>query len=69
MTVGVTWNLLTRPGMTSIFMRNDGTPKLWMTSGECRLNWTVWSTGSTSVGICEAVPDVYGVWPPSPCSV
>ena len=31
-----------------------GTPKSWMTSGEWRLNWTVWSTGSTSVGMSAA---------------
>ncbi len=40
-------------------IRKWSTPKSWMTSGECRLNRVVSSTGSTSVGMCEAVPASY----------
>ena len=42
--------------MTSIFIRNPGTPKSWITSGDRSWNSVVSPTGSTSVGMYDAVP-------------
>ncbi len=38
--VGVTWNLFTTPGMTSIFMRKSTGQKPWITSREVSSNST-----------------------------
>ena len=37
-------------------MRNDGTQKSWITSGERSWNVTLLSTGRYSVGFCAGVP-------------
>ncbi len=47
------------PGTASDFWPNSGTQNEWITSSECSVSFTPWSTGSTSA------PDVTASSPPS----